>query len=270
MEHNHTVEFDGRVFTLSYVELIPRHTTEELEALKASIQQHGILDPVKHTPDDVVVDGATRLQLAKELGLSLSDVPLKEVSSESADDLAVQLAFAHRAGTRERRKILVFRLRQLGWSTRRIARAVGVTQPSVINYLNEMPSGDKNLSPERVTGADGKSYSATHPENGGDGEETPETDAEPDHVVDTTDSPPPSNHPDEDKSAPAPKPKPRRPGELDELTLKKRFRVGYNVALNMFIEWGEREAGAGRKNIYDKKAKDAWQLILDRMVGLED
>src|SRR5262249_23792420 len=278
MDQEHpTIEYEGRTFTLSYVELIPRHTDEELESLKLSIQQFGILDPVKHTPDDVIVDGATRLILAHNLGIPLSQVPMKEVSSETADDLAVQLAFAHRAGTRERRVILAHRLRQLGWSLRRIAKALGVSHESVARYHSE-PVGDSgvtNVTPERVQGADGKTYAATQPESG-DGNDGEDGESQPDVVVDTTDSPLASNHPTEDKPDPTPKPK-SPPKPLTEEVVNKKFRAAFTVAFDMFKAKGEFLVKQDKKSCYPmrlkepaKTTRDCWQAIMDAFVGVDD
>lgn len=60
--------------------------------------------------------------------------------------------------TREQRRELVVRLRQKGWSLRRIAKLLGVSDPTVLNDLRA--SGAKNLAPAAVTGLDGKCYPA--------------------------------------------------------------------------------------------------------------
>ena len=45
------------------------------------------------------------------------------------------------------------KLRQQGWSLRRIASALGVTDPTILNDLRAL--GAKNLAPATITGADG-------------------------------------------------------------------------------------------------------------------
>lgn len=53
------------------------------------------------------------------------------------------------------------RVGRQGWSYRRIARVLGVTDPTVLGWLER--SGAKFLAPETVTGLDGKEYPATRP-----------------------------------------------------------------------------------------------------------
>jgi len=74
--------------------------------------------------------------------------------------------------TREQRQQLVVQLRQQGWSLRRIAGRVGVTEWAVWNDL----SGVRNLTPDSsepstIVGADGKTYPASKPSRS-EGEES--------------------------------------------------------------------------------------------------
>lgn len=59
--------------------------------------------------------------------------------------------------TREWKQQKAIELRQKGWSTRRIASVLGVSQPTILNWPAQ-ESGDKNLSPEAtnaILGRDG-------------------------------------------------------------------------------------------------------------------
>src|SRR5262245_22053087 len=117
MTTHKTLTFDGRDFVLLFDDLIPPLNDEERSALKESIRQHGVLEAVKITPDDAVIDGGNRLRLAKELGLTLSRVPLVEVpaSTKTAETLAVQLNSVRRQWTAERRILVAHRLRKRGY-----------------------------------------------------------------------------------------------------------------------------------------------------------
>ncbi|QLY33288.1 hypothetical protein H0264_14550 [Nocardia huaxiensis] len=57
---------------------------------------------------------------------------------------------------REERSEVVASLREIGMSTRAIAAATGLSQPTV---SRELSGGDSNESPDSVVGLDGKSYS---------------------------------------------------------------------------------------------------------------
>lgn len=52
-----------------YADLVPDMSDREYEALKRSISKHGLDDPIKVTPDGVVVDGHHRLKACRELGV---------------------------------------------------------------------------------------------------------------------------------------------------------------------------------------------------------
>jgi hypothetical protein len=61
--------------------LIPAHTREEYETLKADIAENGIRDALHLTENNVVLAGHTRLRIAKELGHTT--VPVKVLSGMS-------------------------------------------------------------------------------------------------------------------------------------------------------------------------------------------
>ena len=65
-----------------YESLVPRVTSDEYQTMKASIQQHGIREPIVINMQNVVIDGHTRIQIAKELGLK--EVPYRTESYASA------------------------------------------------------------------------------------------------------------------------------------------------------------------------------------------
>src|SRR4051794_30418997 len=70
------IEIDGQKFNCPFYDLVPRPSDEEYADLKTSIEDNGILDPVKLITDtDDVIDGHTRLLIAKELGIPLKNIP---------------------------------------------------------------------------------------------------------------------------------------------------------------------------------------------------
>ncbi|AOQ23096.1 hypothetical protein MTAT_26010 [Moorella thermoacetica] len=62
---------------------------EEREAIRRSIEIHGIRDPLKVLPDYTVVAGHVRLEIAKELGIEKVPVEVWDVSPEEAEYLLV-------------------------------------------------------------------------------------------------------------------------------------------------------------------------------------
>jgi predicted transcriptional regulator len=87
-------------------------------------------------------------------------VHLLNVPKSTVHDDVSEIRHLHRRHlTREQRREVVAKLRAQGWSLRRIASVLGVTDPTILNDLRAL--GAKNLAPATVTGADGKQYPAT-------------------------------------------------------------------------------------------------------------
>jgi len=61
-----------------------RHDLGDLSSLKESLRQHGLLNPVAITPDNVLIAGHRRLEAAKELGWNTISVRIVDQSDESA------------------------------------------------------------------------------------------------------------------------------------------------------------------------------------------
>lgn len=77
-------------------------TEAERAALRASIQAHGILDPIKVTPDMVVLDGHNRLAVARELGIPELTVPYQVVTTDDPKAWMQQFHAGKRAQSRDR------------------------------------------------------------------------------------------------------------------------------------------------------------------------
>ena len=94
--------------------------------------------------------------------MRVPDYPKQMLRFENDDDrvafvLAANLFRRHL--TREQRAEVVTRLRAKGWSLRRIGEAVGVEEITVRRDLE----GATNVAPERIEGADRKTYPARRP-----------------------------------------------------------------------------------------------------------
>lgn len=159
------LQYGPRTFGMQRFRLLPPHSDEEAQSLRASVLESGIRDPIKIDPDDCVIDGHHRILLAYELGLPLEKVPILviNVTGEEADSLAVSLNVSRRQLDKEQYAALIVSLHvDHRWSKSKVARAVGVDRTTVIYWLNKM--GIK--SPETVKGDDNKEY----PSNGGRGQ----------------------------------------------------------------------------------------------------
>lgn len=144
-------------------QILPPLSASESAALQDDIAKRGVQVPIEMDDQGNVLDGHHRLRICKKLGIS--DYPtIIRVGMDDDEKLEHILALnlARRHLTREQRRELVAALRNLKWSTRKIADRVGISRQTALNDL----SGVKNLTtdlPDRVTGKDGKSYRARKP-----------------------------------------------------------------------------------------------------------
>ncbi|RLC87698.1 MAG: hypothetical protein DRJ03_05330 [Chloroflexi bacterium] len=139
--------------------LLPPLSQEEYEALKADIAERGVLVPVEYDEDGNILDGYHRVRACQELGIKdWPRIVRVGLTEEEKIEHALSLNLNRRQLTREQKQEIAKQLRERGWSQRRIARVLGVTQPTIHNWLKD--KGDKDLSPEKVEGADGKLYPA--------------------------------------------------------------------------------------------------------------
>src|SRR5690606_37915330 len=105
-----------------------------------------------------------RIRACQELGIT--DYP-REVRAGLSDDEKAALALAlnvhRRQLSRDQRRELVGELRRMGWSTRRIAEAVGVDHKTVANDLRRIGENSPPAPAATITGRDGKQYPARRP-----------------------------------------------------------------------------------------------------------
>lgn len=75
--------------------LLPPLNDAELGALRGSIVEHGVLDPVVVDPQERIVDGRHRVQIAEELGLDYPTRPLPDDVSPWSYGLTANLDRRH-------------------------------------------------------------------------------------------------------------------------------------------------------------------------------
>ena len=153
------LNFDGLEFVMKYADLLPPLSGDQREQLVEDIRSRGVVTPVVRTQSGILVDGNTRGEISFELGLSkIPYIEIEDFDTETEErEMAIALNLHRRHMTREQRAEWVAKLRSDGWSTTKIAEAVGVSNETVRTDLREC-SGSNNLEPEQVTGADSKSY----------------------------------------------------------------------------------------------------------------
>ena len=146
-------------------QLLPDLTPEEYEALKADIAAHGLRVPiVVDATSGEIVDGHHRQRALDELraeGVKVGDYRDVRAFADDEERLTYVLAanLFRRHLSRAQRTELVAKLREQGWSLRRIGEVVGAHHETVRADL----AGVENPTPERVAGRDSKSYPARRP-----------------------------------------------------------------------------------------------------------
>lgn len=171
------IRINGALCALPFESLIPAHTGHELDDLRLSIRESGILQPIitytSPAHGRAVLDGATRATIGGELGVAIPVAFWGELSDEQAKVICESLNYDRRHISAERqaarRKVRieeVVRLRRQGASLRGIAASVAVSESQVRKDL----AGAHRCAPEEedeeeeaslTIGLDGKSYPAT-------------------------------------------------------------------------------------------------------------
>lgn len=146
--------------------LLPALSDNDYELLKADIAQRGVQVPVEYDELGEILDGHHRVRSCQDLGIKdWPKIIRSGMTKEEKVEHALSLNMNRRHLTRKQRKELVVNLRAQGWSLRRIAERVGVSDFTVRQDITA--SGAINHAPATVTGADGKQYPAaqTAPSN---------------------------------------------------------------------------------------------------------
>lgn len=127
---------------------LPPLSAEEYEGLRASIALHGVLVPILLTGDGRIIDGNNRKEIAEGLGYDCPEIVQPGLTGDEIRALARSLNLARRQLNREQRRELVAdQLRETpAWSNRRVAKALGVTHPTVASVRVEMESTGKLTS----------------------------------------------------------------------------------------------------------------------------
>ena len=212
-----------------------RQDMGDLDGLTLSVKEVGLLNPVTVTADFHLIAGQRRLEACRRLGWD--EIPAHVVHHIATDSVVSVLAEVHENDLRKgfttserniataRRIALAAKLREEGHSLRSIASTVGVSEGQVRKDLaSEQVRTGTHLAPEKITGADGKSYPATRPEivpGGADDSDAPDLDEEAAAVASTEVCTAPGTTIDTETGEvmPVDEPTPAEP-EFDELASK--------------------------------------------------
>jgi len=148
-------------------QVLPALSDEEFAQLKADIAQRGVAVPVVVDADSgLVIDGAHRVRAWEELraeGIRVPDYP-REVRRFASDTERLSFSVAanlfRRHLTRAQRADVVARLREMGWSLRRVSDVLGVHHETVRRDLEIV--ADATI-PERIERTGGGTYPARRP-----------------------------------------------------------------------------------------------------------
>lgn len=167
-----TVRLNGLPFRLPFAGLFRPHSDSERIALVDSIRRHRVTvrvityDSLKYGKR-CVIDGATRLSIAAELGLWAVPVHHRgDLTDDEARELAVSLNADRRhltpeeqAAARAKRNAEIIQSAETGDSLRTLADRYGLNH-STIDKILQAAGFDRSEVRKRVKGRDGKSYAA--------------------------------------------------------------------------------------------------------------
>lgn len=204
----------------------------QYETLKADIENHGVLIPIVVDEDGTVLDGHQRRRICAELHIDCPSVVIPGLSEEEKEAVALVLNTFRRHLVGVERSQAIYRLRSLGWSTRRIAAVTGTSKGTI--HRSGAPDGAPE-PPDTVTGSDGKHYPSTRPPVSSEtpGPADTDTSGSGDPAESTTvDSEPEAAEPGDDETpkigAPSPAPNPAPSGsngsaEHSDLKYRQHF-----------------------------------------------
>lgn len=133
-------------------------TADEFRALKASIAEYGVLEPVLVDEDGNTIDGHHRRKACEQLGV---DCPTKVVGGKNEDELTAMAHNLNRArrhlGREEMRQFIAEELqRDPKVSNREISRRTGADDKTVGSVRKELVEAGDLEKVDKVIGKDGK------------------------------------------------------------------------------------------------------------------
>jgi hypothetical protein len=143
-------------------QLLPNLDDDQRSALKESIRENGILQPIEVDEAGRILDGHHRAAIAAELGIACPSRTINGLDEAGKRRYAITVNLMRRQLDKTMRGALVAQLRSEGMSVRAIAAETGLPKTTVARDVAQV--SHMGHLPETVTGADGKTYRASQPE----------------------------------------------------------------------------------------------------------
>jgi len=139
-------------------QLLPPLSKEELENLRESIKEKGVLIPIVVDENGIVIDGHHRKMICDELGIECPKIVRENLTEQEKRSESRYLNIARRhLNTAQKRVVIAGEL----WdnpsdSNNSIAKRLGVSDTTVAKVRDEL-----GIKIDKVVGADGKVYKAS-------------------------------------------------------------------------------------------------------------
>jgi len=123
---------------------MPPLSSEQLDALRSDIEEHGVLVPITVDQNGRILDGNNRAAIAEELGIECPRVSVVVADDDAAVDLALTLNCARRHLTQDQKRDLIRSelARRPGDSDRAISRRIGCSPTTVGAVRKTVGAGD--------------------------------------------------------------------------------------------------------------------------------
>jgi ParB-like chromosome segregation protein Spo0J len=132
--------------TMNKYQYLPSLSLEEYEALKESIRENGVIEPVIVDESGAIIDGHHRVKACEELGIECPTLSMKGIPEEQKQNLSVMLNTHRRHLTKLQKIEMAIDLCEQGWTQKRVASALGVAQQTVSAWLKDIT---KNSNPDQ-------------------------------------------------------------------------------------------------------------------------
>ena len=124
-------------------QFLPSLSLDEYEALRESIRENGVIEPVITDEGGAIIDGHHRVKICAELDIDYPTRVLEGLSEEQKQDLSLELNMHRRHLTKEQKKELAIGLREQGWTQERISKALGTPRRTIADWLGGIAKVDQ-------------------------------------------------------------------------------------------------------------------------------
>jgi ParB-like chromosome segregation protein Spo0J len=140
-------------------QVLPDLPTDQYEALKADIAEHGVTVAVEVDEFGQVLDGHNRVRVCRELGIN--DYPIVVRSGLTEEEKRIharRINLLRRHLNREQvQQLIVEQIKETpSWSNNKIAKALGVDGKTIASARSDLEATSEIPKLERLTGTDGK------------------------------------------------------------------------------------------------------------------